>query len=265
MGKIIIVASGKGGTGKTTTAANLGAALASKGFLTVLVDMDIGLRNLDIALGLESSIVFDAVEAIEEKCSFEDVLIKHSQYENLYFIPAPQTRDVNEVDKEKLKAFWERIKSRFDYCLVDAPAGIIGCGFDYACEGADGAVIVSLPELTALRDADRAISAIEEKGIEDIRLVVNRIRPLMIEKGIMMNVDECMDILSVPILGIVPEDEVLTLSALKGTLAISNEESSAGRAFLNIARRLCGENVPILKMEKRSFFRKGFFKTLNKR
>ncbi len=259
MGKIILVASGKGGTGKTTTAANLGAALSKRGHMVALVDMDIGLRNLDIALGLESAIVYDALDAVDGRCSFEDVLIKHSQYENLYFIAAPQTRDIGEVDEDKLGSFWERVESRFDYCLIDAPAGIVGGGFDYALSGAKSAVIVTLAELTALRDADRAISVIEDKGIEEIKLVVNRIRPEMIDKGIMMNVDECMDILSIPMLGIVPEDEELVSSALKSTLAIENENSMAGKAYLNIANRICGESIPILDMEKRPSIYKRLF------
>ena len=254
MGKIIVTASGKGGTGKTTTSANLGAALAQAGNLTVLVDMDIGLRNLDIALGLESNVVFDALEVMEGRLSIDDVLLQHDKYENLYFIAAPQTREAAMTEPEKVKAFWERLKSRFDYCIVDAPAGIIGAGFEYATECADMAIIVTLPEFTALRDGDRAITAMEKKDITDIRLVLNRIRPEMIAKGLMMNVDECIDTLGVPILGIVPDDEELTKCALGGHLALSNENSLAGKAFLNIARRIGGESVPILKMEKKKFF-----------
>ena len=255
MGKIIVVASGKGGTGKTTTASNLGAALSQMGYLTVLVDMDIGLRNLDIALGLESSVVYDAVEVIEGRSTLDEVLIQHTEYENLYFIAAPQTRDAISIEEEKVTDFWERIKGRFDYCIVDAPAGIIGCGFEYACAGADAAIIVALPEITALRDADRAISILEKKSIADVRLFINRIRPELIEKGLMMNVDECMDILGIPILGIIPEDEELTASALSGELVISNEKALSGKAFSNIAKRIRGENVPIIKMEKKRRFK----------
>lgn len=257
MGRVILTASGKGGTGKTTTAANVGAALSQRGSMTVLVDMDIGLRNLDLALGLESEIVYDAFDAIEGRCSFEDILIKHSRYDNLYFIAAPQTREAMDIDEEKLSAFWERIRRRFDYAIVDAPAGIIGGGFDYACVGAEEAVIVTLAEVTALRDADRVISVLEKKGIRNIRLALNRIRPDMIHKGIMMNVDECMDMLGIPILGIIPEDECITRAALTGTLAVSDEYSAAGQAFGNIAGRICGEDIPIINMEKkRLFFRK---------
>lgn len=254
MGKIIVTASGKGGTGKTTTSANLGAALAMAGNLTVLVDMDIGLRNLDIALGLESNVVFDALEVMEGRQSLDDVLIHHDKYENLYFIAAPQTREATDADPEKICAFWERLKSRFDYCIVDAPAGIIGSGFEYATECADMAIVVTLPEFTALRDGDRAITAMEKKGIEDIRLILNRIRPEMIEKGLMMNVDECIDTLGIPILGIIPDDEELTKAALSGQLALSDENSLAGKAFINIAKRISGQQVPVLKMEKKRFF-----------
>lgn len=253
MGKIIVTASGKGGTGKTTAAANLGVALSQAGNLTVLVDMDIGLRNLDIALGLESNVVFDAVEVIEGRRSIDEVLIHHHKYENLYFVAAPQTREAMDISEEKVTAFWERLKARFDYCIVDAPAGIIGSGFDYAIDSADMALIVTLPEFTALRDSDRAISVMEKNGIEEIRLIINRIRPEMIKKGLMMNVDECMDILSIPIIGIVPEDEEVTKCALKGDVALSQESSLAGKAFLNIAKRICGESVPIIKMEKKRF------------
>ena len=157
MGKIIIVASGKGGTGKTTVTANIGAALAMRGNLVALVDMDMGCRNLDITLGLESSIVYDIFDVIEENCDLDEALIKDTRYENLYFIPAPQTRDTSSVEDEAVKGIWEKLSSRFDYCLVDAPAGIDG-GFLYAAMGADSAILVTMPEVTALRDGDRAIS-----------------------------------------------------------------------------------------------------------
>ena len=243
MGKIIIVASGKGGTGKTTVTANIGAALAMRGNLVALVDMDMGCRNLDITLGLESSIVYDIFDVIEENCDLDEALIKDTRYENLYFIPAPQ-------------GIWEKLSSRFDYCLVDAPAGIDG-GFLYAAMGADSAILVTMPEVTALRDGDRAISVLEDMGIEDVKVVINRVRSDMIDKGIMMNMDDCVDMLGVPVLGIVLDDEELMVAALKGTLAVSAENSRAGQAFLNIAARLMGEEVPIMEFdEKESFFDK---------
>ena len=169
MGKIIIVASGKGGTGKTTVTANIGAALAMRGNLVALVDMDMGCRNLDITLGLESSIVYDIFDVIEENCDLDEALIKDTRYENLYFIPAPQTRDTSSVEDEAVKGIWEKLSSRFDYCLVDAPAGIDG-GFLYAAMGADSAILVTMPEVTALRDGDRAISVLEDMGVKMSRL-----------------------------------------------------------------------------------------------
>ncbi len=256
MGKVIVIASGKGGTGKTTLTANLGAALALRGKSVVVVDMDMGLRNLDVALGLESSIVYDIADIIEGNVSLDDALIKDSSYESLFFIPSPQTRDASSVAPEDSEQQWEelwgRLADRFDFCLVDAPAGIEG-GFKYALYGAESAIIVTLAETAALRDADRVIDILEDKEIEDIRLVINRIRPEMIEKGIMMNIDRCIEMLEIPILGIVGDDIELTASSLKGELAVNNEHSIAGCAFKNIASRILGEDVPIMdfKNEKR--------------
>jgi septum site-determining protein MinD len=259
MGEVIIVASGKGGTGKTTAVANLGAALATAGKLTVLVDMDMGLRNLDVALGLESDIVYDVSDIIDGTCTIDEVLIKDSRYENLYFIPAPQTRDASDLDEEKFSELWENLKNRFDYCIIDAPAGIDG-GFKYALTGADRGIIVTLPETAALRDADRVISIFEDNGIEDIRLIINRVRVDMINRGIMMNVDDCMDMLSIPILGIVPDDVELLISGLKGEIAVSNPVSKAGEAFSNVAKRIVGEIVPIMDFEEKE----GILKRLKK-
>lgn len=258
MGKIIITASGKGGTGKTTTTANLGAALALRGHLTAVVDMDMGLRNLDIVLGLESDIVYDISDVIEGTCSLDEAIIRDRDFENLYFIPAPQTRGVSFIDDNSVQKVWEQIKSRFEYCVVDVPAGIDG-GFLYAAMSADAAVIVTMPELTALRDADRAISVIEDMGVDDIRVVINRIRPDMIDRGIMINIDDCVDRLQVPVLGLVPDDEELIVSALRGELAILNPNAKSGTAFKNIAARLDGDSVPIMSFEeKRSFFKRFF-------
>lgn len=258
MGKIIIIASGKGGTGKTTTTANLGAALALKGHLTAVVDMDMGLRNLDIILGLESEIVFDISDVIDGSCALDEALIRDKDFENLYFLPAPQTRGVSFIDDNSVKSMWEQVKSRFEYCIVDVPAGVQG-GFLYAAMSADSAIIVTMPELTALRDADRAVSVLEDMDIEDIHVIINRIRPDMIERGIMINVDDCVDTLGVPVIGLVPDDEELIISALRGEIAVSNENSRAGTAFKNIAARLDGEEVPIMDMEEKKSFWKRLF------
>ena len=250
MGKVIIIASGKGGTGKTTATANLGAALSMMGKLTVLVDMDMGLRNLDVALGLESSVVYDVADVIEGSCNLDEALVKDSRYENLFFIPAPQTRGASSLSVEDTTQFWEKLSGRFDYCLIDAPAGIDG-GFKYGLQGADAAIVVTIPETAALRDADRVITVLEDNGIKDIRLVINKVRSDMIEKGIMMNVDDCVDMLGVPVLGIVGDDEQVVISSLKGQIASAQEDSKAGQAFRNIASRIIGEDVPVMDFEEK--------------
>ena len=174
-------------------------------------------------------------------------------------MPAPQTRDTSGMNKEKVRQTWEQLKSRFDYCIVDAPAGVDG-GFLYAAMCADSAIIVTMPELTALRDADRAISVLEDMDISDIKVIINRVRADMIDRGIMMNMDDCVDMLQVPVIGIVPDDEELIVSALKGEIAVSNENSRAGRAFLNIAARILGEEVPVMDFDEKE----GFLKKLRK-
>ena len=250
MGRIIAVASGKGGTGKTTVTANIGAALAQMGKLVVLMDMDMGLRNLDIALGMENEIVYDIADVIEGERSIDEVLLKDKKTENLYFIPAPQTRDASMIADKVPEHFWEKIKSRFDYCLIDCPAGI-GGGLKIAADAADETLIVTVPEIAALRDADRAIDIFSQK---DIRLIINRIRPDMMEEGLMVSVDYCMDILSIPLLAIIPEDKELIISSLKNELAISNTTSKAGLALKNAARRITGEEVPIMDFSHKKGF-----------
>lgn len=245
MGKIIIVASGKGGTGKTTLTSHIGAALASMGHLTVLVDADAGFRNLDIALGLESNIVYDYSDYINGSSELDDILIKSPELENLYFIAAPQSVPTTDFDEDKTDKLWESLKNRFDYVLADAPAGM-GDGFMFAARRADEAIIVSLAETSSLRDADRVITELEDLGVSCIRLVINRIRTELIEQKILMNVDDCMDVLAIPILGIVPEDGAVTESMIKGKAVMDYQEFGAGRAFKNIAERLCENQVPMM-------------------
>ncbi len=253
MGKVILIASGKGGTGKTTAAANIAAAIAASDKLTLAVDMDIGLRNLDIALGLESSVVYDICDVIEERCTLDEALIKDNERENLYMLSAPQTRGAAEFGPEAFEGLWKRLRDRFDYTVIDANAGISG-GIMYAAPGADMAAIVTMPEVSALRDADRATAVLEDSGIEDIRLILNRVRPDLIHKGIMMNADDCVDMLGIPVLGIVPEDDALKAAALKGALAVPGEEGSAGKAFSNIAGRIMGEEIPVMDFEVKTGF-----------
>lgn len=246
MGKMIIIASGKGGTGKTTFTSQVGTQLASLGYLTVLVDADAGFRNLDIALGLESSVVYDYSDYMNGS-TLDDIMTKSHNTENLYFIAAPQRTATTDFDPERVKAFWDSVKSRFDFVLADAPAGM-GDGFMFAAEYANEAIIVSLPEASALRDADRVIESLENNGIENIRLVINRIKPQEIQDKIQMNIDDCIDVLSVPILGLVPDDKSVAAAAAKGGV-IEPDGIGAGQAFSNIARRIGGENIPMMDFD----------------
>lgn len=262
MGKLIIIASGKGGTGKTTLTSHIGAVLAEAGFLTVLVDADAGFRNLDIALGLESNIVYDYSDYINGDSELDDVIIKDPGQENLYFVAAPQSVPTTGFSEERTSEFWKNLKNRFEYVIADAPAGM-GDGFMFAAKYADEAIIVSLAETSSLRDADRVIAELEELGISNIRLVLNRIRPELIENNILMNIDDCIDVLSIPILGLVPEDGAVIESMSKGMPLIKSDGFGAGTAFKNIAERLRGNNVQMMRFNdsrKKGLF--GRIKTL---
>lgn len=250
MGKLVIVASGKGGTGKTTFTSQVGTLLSTLGKMTVLVDADAGFRNLDIALGLESNVVYDYSDFISGNADIDEILIKSPGYENLYFVAAPQRAATTDFDADRTSRFWETLKSRFDYVLADAPAGM-GDGFRFASDYADEALIVSLAESSSLRDADRVIEAFEEAEIEDIRLVLNRIRPELIENKVLMNIDDCIDVLSIPILGIVPDDSAVTECVASGK-PLSPSDNGAAQAFFNIARRMSGENIPMMDFENPS-------------
>ena len=263
MGKMIIVASGKGGTGKTTLTSQVGMWLSSLGYLTVLVDADAGFRNLDIALGLESNVVYDYSDCILSEMDIDEVLTKSYGCENLYFIAAPQSKATSDFDTDRTKEFWDSLKSRFDYVLADAPAGM-GDGFMFAAEYADEAIIVSLAEAPSLRDADRVIERLENCGVETIRLVLNRIQPSLISDKIQMNVDDCIDVLSVPILGIVPEDGEVT-KALSQGVAAAKDRIGAGQAFFNIARRITGESIHIMDIDKPQTLWQKIFKSHSKR
>lgn len=258
MSRMIIVASGKGGTGKTTFTSQIGTMLAQQGFLTVLVDADAGFRNLDIALGLESSVVYDYSDYINGDKSIDDVLVKSSSAADLYFVAAPQSAATSEFDKDKTKLFWDTLKARFDFVIADAPAGM-GDGFMFAAGYADEAIIVSFAESAALRDADRVIEELENTGISDIRLVLNRIKPELIEQKIHMNVDDCIDVLSIPILGIIPDDVEVAKSVVGGE--VISETTNAGQALLNITKRILGADVLIMEFKKE---RKGLWTRLFK-
>lgn len=250
MGKLVIVASGKGGTGKTTFTSQVGTLLSTLGYMTVLIDADAGFRNLDIALGLESNVVYDYSDFISGNADIDEILIKSPGYENLYFIAAPQRAATTDFAPEMTEKLWDTLKSRFDYVIADAPAGM-GDGFRFASDYADEAVIVSLAESSSLRDADRVIEVLEDTGIQTIRLVLNRIRPELIENKVLMNIDDCIDVLSIPILGIVPDDAAVTECVASGK-AIPLSVGGAAQAFFNIARRITGEDIPMMDFDTSS-------------
>lgn len=244
MGEVIVITSGKGGVGKTTTTANLGAALALKGKKVVLVDTDIGLRNLDVVMGLENRIVYDIVDVVEQKCKLRQALIKDKRYTDLFLLPAAQTRDKSAVNEEQMKELTKTLKEEFDYILIDCPAGIEQ-GFKNAISGADRALVVTNAEISSIRDADRIIGLLEASEIKNPELVINRLRPEMIKKGEMMDVEDILDLLSIDLIGVVPEDEIIITQTNKGEPAVSNKKAPSGKAYIEIARRILGENVEV--------------------
>jgi septum site-determining protein MinD len=259
MGEVIVITSGKGGVGKTTTTANLGTGFALMDKRVVLVDADIGLRNLDVVMGLENRIVYDLVDVTEGNCRLKQALIRDKRYEKLYLLPAAQTRDKNAVNPDQMKQLCAALAQDFDYVIIDCPAGIEQ-GFKNAIAGADKAIIVTTPEVSAVRDADRIIGLLEAEGKHNPKLIVNRIRPHMVKKGDMMNIDDIIDILAVDLLGIIPEDEYIVISTNRGEPAVVNSTSLAGMAYKNIVRRLMGENVPLMNIETNT----GFFNKIKK-
>ncbi len=259
MGEVIVITSGKGGVGKTTTTANLGAALAMQGKKVALVDTDIGLRNLDVVMGLENRIVYDIVDVVEEKCKLRQALIKDKRYEELFLLPAAQTRDKSAVNEKQMKELTNKLKEEFDYILIDCPAGIEQ-GFKNAVSGADRAIVVTIAEVSAIRDADRIIGLLESSEIKNPELVVNRLKPDMVKKGEMMDVDSVVDLLSIDLIGVVPDDEYVITGTNKGEPVVSNRKAPSGRAYIEIARRVLGENIEVTMPGRE----KGFFAILKR-
>ena len=244
MGEVIVITSGKGGVGKTTTTANLGASLAQEGKKVVLVDTDIGLRNLDVVMGLENRIVYDIVDVIEEKCKLRQALIKDKRFEELFLLPAAQTRDKTAINEEQMKELTQKLKEEFDYVLIDCPAGIEQ-GFKNAVCGADRAIVVTTAEISAIRDADRIIGLLESSEIKNPELIVNRLRPGMVKKGEMMDVDDIVDLLSIDLIGVVPDDEYIITQTNKGEPVIKNKKAPSGKAYIEISKRILGENIDV--------------------
>jgi septum site-determining protein MinD len=254
--KIITITSGKGGVGKTTTTANLGMALARLNKKVVVLDADIGLRNLDVVMGLENRIVYDLVDVVEGRCKLRQAMIKHKLLDHLYLIPAAQTRDKTAISPSDMIQITAKLRQEFDFILIDSPAGIER-GFRNAVAPADEVVIVTNPEVSAVRDADRIIGLIEAVNKGPAQLILNRVKIDMIRRGEMLSADDVTDILAIRLLGIVPEDEYVIPASNSGIPVILNENSRAGIAFNNIARRLNGETVPFIQLETTgNFFRR---------
>ena len=248
-GRVIVVTSGKGGVGKTTSTANIGTALAKNGAKVALIDTDIGLRNLDLLMGLENRIVYTIIDVIEERCKLNQALVKDKKNPNLVLLAAAQTRDKTSLSAEQMKDICDRLKEDFDFVLVDSPAGIEQ-GFQNAIAGATEAIIVTTPEMSAVRDADRIIGLLEAKEeIESYKLLLNRVRPSMIQTNDMMSPEDVLDILSVKLLGLIPEDENIIISTNKGEPIVNMDNSKAGIAYSNVAKRIQGEDVPFMSFE----------------
>ncbi|MDT2305796.1 septum site-determining protein MinD [Paenibacillus larvae] len=245
MGEAIVVTSGKGGVGKTTTSANLGTSLALQGKKVCMLDTDIGLRNLDVVMGLENRIIYDLVDVVEGQCRLQQALIKDKRFEELYLLPAAQTKDKHSVSPESVRDIVLELKKEFEFVIIDCPAGIEQ-GFKNAVAGADQAIVVTTPENAAVRDADRIIGLLENNNILSPKLIVNRIRNNMVKKGEMLDVDEICAVLSIDLLGIVPDEEYVIKAANSGEPTAMNPNSKAAIAYRNIARRMLGNSTPAI-------------------
>jgi septum site-determining protein MinD len=248
-GKAITVTSGKGGVGKTTATANLGVALASLGQRVVCIDADIGLRNLDVMMGLENRIVYDLVDVVEGRCRLKQAMIKDKRLPELYLVPAAQTRDKTAVSPSDMVRLADEIRPTCDFILIDSPAGIER-GFRNAVAPADMVLIVTNPEVSSVRDADRIIGLIEAEEKGPGALVINRVKQEMVRRGEMLSADDVVDVLAIDLIGIVPEDPTVLIASNRGTPTVLDGRSRAGRAFRDIARRLMGEEVPLAPLDE---------------
>jgi len=252
-GKVITVTSGKGGVGKTTAVANLAVALAGDGKRVVCIDGDIGLRNLDVVMGLENRIVYDIVDVVEGRCKTRQAMIRDKRLPELFLIPAAQTRDKNAVSPSDMVRLCDELRQEVDWILIDSPAGIER-GFRNAIAPADKVLIITNPEMSAVRDADRVVGLLEAEGKGLPSLVVNRLNPAMVKRGDMLSVDDVYDLLRIDVIGIVPEDENVIVASNKGMPLALDGKSRAGQAFRNIARRLNGEQVPFMELESQGLW-----------
>ena len=262
MGTAIVITSGKGGVGKTTSTANIGTALALQGKKVCLIDMDIGLRNLDVILGLENRIIYDIVDVVEERAKLHQAIIKDKRFnDNLYLLPAAQNADKSSVSGEQMIEIVDQLRPDYNYILIDCPAGIEQ-GFKNSIAAADSAIVITTPEISAVRDADRIIGLLEQTEMESPRLIINRIRQRMMQEGEVLDIDEITKHLSIDLLGIVFDDDSVIRSSNKGDPIVLDPKNPASLGYRNIARRILGETVPLMsfKKEKKNFFQKIFGK-----
>lgn len=256
--RVIVVTSGKGGVGKTTTTANLAVALACAGKKVVAIDGDVGLRNLDVIMGLENRIVYTLVDVIEGSCRLNQAMIKDKRLENLFMIPTAQSRTKDAVTAEQMASICDKLRKDFEFVLVDSPAGI-EAGFRNSAAGADEALVITTPEVSAVRDADRIIGLLESMDKAPIKLIINRIRPELVKCGEMLDVQDVLDILAIDLIGVIPDDESIVISSNKGELLTFSGNSKAATAFKNIASRIVGNEVPLMEIKAEPV---GFFSRL---
>ena len=253
MSEVIVITSGKGGVGKTTVCANLGAAFARMDKKCVVIDTDLGLRNLDVVMGLENRIVYNLIDVAEGTCRLKQALVRDKHYPGLYLLPAAQTRDKTAITPQQLIKLTDDLRQHFEYILIDCPAGIEQ-GFQNAIAPADRAVVVTTPEVSSIRDADRIIGLLEAAQIKKTEMLINRIRPSMVARGEMMSVEDVTEILAIPLIGVLTDQEDIVIASNQGE-PLAGKDSPAGQAFLNIARRIMGEAVsfPDLSQEDTLF------------
>ncbi|MDP6595628.1 MAG: septum site-determining protein MinD [Candidatus Poribacteria bacterium] len=259
MGKVIVITSGKGGVGKSTSVANIGTALAMLGKSVVVVDADIGLRNLDIIMGLESRVVYNSMDVIDGSCELEKALVTDRRVENLKLLAASQRNNKTDVQPEQMKDVCLKLRETHDYVLIDSPAGIEQ-GFENASSAAEAALIVTTPDVSAVRDADRIIGLLQAKEVSDLQLIINRFAPNMVKKGDMLNQYDVLDVLSIKLIGIVPEDPSIVGSSNRGLPLIYDATSEAAGAYKRIARRLDGQDVPVPEFKAIGWFSNMFGK-----
>lgn len=257
--KVITITSGKGGVGKTTATANIAAALAARSQKVVCIDADIGLRNLDVVMGLENRIVYDLVDVVEGRCRLRQALIRDKRLPELYLIPAAQTRDKSAVSPSDMIRLADELRSEFDWILVDSPAGIER-GFRNAIAPANIVLVITNPEVSAVRDADRIIGMVEAEEKGPAQLIINRIKPDMVRRGEMLSIEDVVELLAIEVIGLVPDDEQVITSTNRGTPISLDSKSRTGMAFVDIARRLMGESVAFSSLENRD----GFFSKVSR-